>query len=218
MAALKLLAWYDQNAPEEGTRLAERLKAVGSGSMSDLIGAWLWVRENHPANLCVNGDFEDKANNDAAPEKDWSTAGAPRGWSTWSSLPTTRFWRADGEGRGGSTAAGIAGSQSGCYLQSVPVRAGERYLCVAWVRPAGESQSASGRLTVRFQDEKGAWHPRRDLEPSVQMTGGIPDWQPLIVLATVPEGAARLILMPGAQYQGPGDQVLFDDVRLYKLP
>lgn len=218
LATLKLLAWYDKNAPEEGARLAEYLQTAGGGSVGDVIGAWLWVRENKPASLCVNGDFEDWRTNEAAAEKDWSTAGAPRGWSTWSSLPTTKFSRCEGQGLESSTAAGISGSQSGCYLQSVPVRAAERYLCVAWVKPTAESEGAAGRLSIRFQDEKGAWHPRRDLEPSVQMTAGIRDWQPLILLTTVPEGAARLILMPGAQSQGPQDQVLFDDVKLYKLP
>jgi hypothetical protein len=217
MATLKVLAWYDKNAPEEAARLAERLKAAGGGTVGSSIGGWLWVRENKPASVCVNGDFEDRGANEAAPEKDWSTTGAPKGWSTWSSLPTTRFPKVEGQGIGGSTAAGITGSQSGCYLQSVAVKGGEQYLCVAWVKPTADSKGATGRLGVRFQDEKGGWHARRDLEPSVQMSPGMADWQPLVLLATVPEGAARLIIMPGAQYQEPGDQVLFDDVALYKL-
>ena len=71
---------------------------------------------------------------------------------------------------------------------------------------------------MRLRDTTGAWHKRRDLEPSVVMAEGQAGWQPLVVLITAPEGTGSIIVMPGASGQADGARVLFDNVAVYKLP
>ena len=69
-----------------------------------------------------------------------------------------------------------------------------------------------------MQNDKGAWHPRHDLEPSVDMIESQAGWQPLALLITIPEGAGGLVVMASAMAQAEGTRVLFDDVALHKIP
>ncbi|NQT52967.1 hypothetical protein HQ576_12995, partial [bacterium] len=132
--------------------------------------------------------------------------------------PRARLAVLGGEGQGRSAAASIAAAASACYLQTVKARPGETYLCICWVKRGAAELHCGGKLTVRLRDERGGWHKRRDLEPSVTMVEAQPGWQPLAVLVTVPEGAGSLIVMPGASHQAEGAQAIFDNVALYRLP
>lgn len=219
VAALKVLAWYSENAPERSAQIAERISSLG-GPVSEAVKSWVWAQQTKPQNLSPNGNFEDVGTNTQPAEKDWTTEGAPKGWSTWSSLGDARFELLGGKGHQGSIGASIASSKaSACYLQTVPVKESERYLCVAWMKgdPAGAGQSI-GKLSVRFRDAKGSWHARRDLEPSVDMVQGQADWQPVMMTVTIPEGVAGAVIMLGTSDQAEGSRILFDDVAFYKLP
>jgi hypothetical protein len=218
VAAMRALAWYARNAPERLPATARRLQEAPPGPVLDAVKAWLWVRETKPPNLLANGTFEDRAANTATPEKDWSTAGAPKAWSSWSATAEARFEPGAGQGIDGSMAAGIAASRgSACYLQTVPVQAGERYLVSCWARTEPADSKAEAHLTVRFRDAKGAWHPRRDLEPTVQADAGSAEWQPVVVLVAVPEAAASLVAMPGVRHQGDTARALFDEVGVFAI-
>jgi hypothetical protein len=107
---------------------------------------------------------------------------------------------------------------SACYLQTVPVQTGERYVVMGWARLDPAKPKAQAHLTVRFRDAKGAWHPRRDLEPTLQADPEDGEWQPLLVPVTIPAGAAALIVMPGTRGQEAGEQAFFDDLAVYPLP
>ena len=204
LGTMKLVAWCSQNAPEKLEALAERLARSGGGSGSSVVRAFLWLQKNEPESVLSGGDFE------AGP--------ATQGWSTWTRVPGTRFEVRQREGRGGSTALAIAGAEAACYMHAVPAKPGEKYLCLAWAKADPPGSECGGKLTVRLRDQKGSWHPRRDLEPSVTMVGGPDDWQPLAVLVTIPEDAGSMIVMLGADGQADGARALFDDVTLYKLP
>lgn len=218
VGALRALAWYSEHAPDRLGEVVQRLEALAAGPVGEMMKAWMWVQETGPENLLTNPGFDDPGPNVDVAEMDWRTEGAPRGWSMWSRTPETRFEVLGGRGRNGSAAASITDSASSTLLQGQRVTPGERYLCVAWTRADPPDLTAAAKLSIRFRDEQGAWHPRRDLEPIVTAVEGIADWQPLVLLVEIPEGAGTLMVMPGAQRQAEGARALFDHVALYRLP
>jgi hypothetical protein len=214
--AMRVLAWYAQNAPDELAQVAARLKGAG-GPIAEIVDAWQWVKAQSPPNLVANPDFEDLSANENAPEMDWSNQGAPKGWSTWARTPAARFAVLAGEGRAGHAAA-MSGGDGGCYLHTVPAQPGERYLCTGWVKAVPSETLTDAKLSIRFRTPEGAWHASRDAEPSVDAIVGLTDWQPLVLLTTIPEGAGSLVLMLGTGDHPEGARTLFDDIALYKLP
>jgi len=217
IGVMRALAWYADNAPDEMAAAAQRLAGDGTGTVAGMVKTWLAVQARQPENRLVNGDFEDRGENQAPPEKDWVTEGAPKGWSTWTGSAGTKFEVLGGKGRNGSAAASIVQGRSSCYLQTCPVKAGEKYLCVCWAKGEPKDLRSGGNLGIRFRDEKGGWHGRRDLEPTVGMVEGLEDWQPLVLLVTIPEGAESLVVMPGGRSQDDGARVLYDDIALYRV-
>ncbi len=217
VGAMNALAWYSENDPDAFARLATKLTSQEAGSLGDTVKAWLWVQENDPPNLLENGDFEEAGQNLDEPEKDWVTEGAPRRWSTWTSSPAAQFSVVGGVGKRDSAAASISNGASTCYIQSHGVKAGEKYLCVGWAKGDPATSTCGGQFGIRYRDEKGAWHPRRDLEPSVRVAEGTEGWQPLVLFAEIPEGTGSLLVMPGAKSQDEGARVLFDDIALYRI-
>ncbi|MGQ9731947.1 MAG: DUF4838 domain-containing protein, partial [Candidatus Zipacnadales bacterium] len=214
-AAMRLLSWYAANEPDELPQVVDRLGNVG-GPIAEIVEAWQWIRANNPPNLIANGAFEDVGPNQETPEMDWTTEGAPKGWATWSRTPETRFEVAGGAGREGA-AATISGADSAIFLQSVPVEPGERYLCTCWTKGDPPKTSGGARLSLRLRTPDGSWHPRHDLEPTVDPVAGVEEWQPLVLIITIPEGTGSLVVMLGAGNQGEGMRALFDDVTLYRL-
>lgn len=219
IGVMKALGWYSRMAPDQLQAVARRLAERPGGSVNDTIRAWLWAQEAKPENLVANAGFEDRGANQAEAEKDWSTAGAPAGWSTWSSTPGTRFELMAGQGRQDSVAAALAGARSSaCFLQTVPAKAGERFLVMCWVRLDPSNQPGASHLTVRFRDSKGTWHRRRDLEPTLEVLQDVADWQPVVVVLTMPEDGGSLVVMPGARGMAEAGRVFFDDLAVYRLP
>ena len=214
----RALAWMTDHAPEALDGALKELAAPGGGPLAQTIAAWLWVREHNPPSVLENGDFEDTNTNTEAPEKDWQSRGAPNGWSTWSRTSTAKLDVQSGKGRGGSAAASISGAASACFLNSSKAQPGETYLCICWLRCAPAGLRAGPKLSIRFRTPNGAWHKRRDLEPTVTGVEGETGWQPLVLRVEVPEGAGSLLLMPGAGAQEEGAAALFDDIALYRLP
>lgn len=203
LGTMRLLAWCTQSAPDKLQAFCGRLeKSDGAGS--SVVRAFLWLNESKPKSILSNGDFE------AAP--------AALGWSTWTRISGAKFETVKGSGREGSAAAAISGAEAACWMQTVKAAPGKTYLCVAWAKPDPQGAECGGKLTVRLRDRKGSWLDRRDLEPSVNMVGGLEGWQPLAVLATVPEDGGGLVVMLGADGQAASARVIFDDVALYELP
>ncbi len=218
VGAMKAMEWYSRNAPDKVAAASAQLAGSGNSPFGEAVRAWVWVMQKQPPNLVVNGDFEDRGTNTGTAEQDWTTAGAPRGWSTWSAnAPTTRFAVLGGKGHTGSAAATISGGVSSCYLQSCAVTAGRKYLCVCWAAGVPSGKASGAKLGIRYRDPAGAWHKRQDLEPTIHLGGADGAWQPLAMMVTVPEGAAGLLVMPGAAAQDAGAMALFDDVALYDV-
>ncbi len=219
IGALRVIDWYQRHAPDQVAEVMQKLQSAGQGGVGDLVRAWAWAREQSPPNLLRNAAFEEMPSPAAASGPDGeSVPPVPPGWSTYGDAGRARFAIDPAAGRDGTAAACITNAHSGAvFLQRVDVQPGERYLCVAYARAVPEGRDGKGYLVARFQTPRGAWHPRSDLEPQVYMTaaGG---WQPLLMLAAIPEGAGRLVFMVGAKAQPEGVTVAFDDAGLYRLP
>jgi hypothetical protein len=91
------------------------------------------------------------------------------------------------------------------YGQSIPVNERERYLCLAWARAEPPGRAAGARLVVRYNQQNGDWYEHHEKEP-------------LVLVVTVPEGAARLVVLLHAENQEEGATALFDDAGVYRLP
>jgi hypothetical protein len=218
-ASLRLAEWYGRQDPAQARAALAKLGAGSDGSTTlSVLGGWLWVAENRPPNLIQNGGFEAAGTNQQAAEKDWSTTDAPPGWSQWTSSAGTQFALRGGQGRSGSTAATITHGGSAVYLQSVPAKAGERFLVRAWVRGTPEGQPFGGALAVRLRDAKGAWHSRADMEVEVEPQADQSGWQPLLLAVTCPPDTGHIVVMLSGRGQGEGVTAYYDDVEVYRLP
>lgn len=218
-AMLAALETLRAHSPEQAAAAVDGFAGTASGVLDELARAWLLVTRDELPNRLENADFEKQDPNTTKPEADWETAAAPPGWSTWhNATRDTRFYRAPGKGRSGSTAVGISEAGSACYLQTVGVEPGQRYLCSVWARQEKPGADGAASLGIRWRTPEGAWHERRELEPSVALSESGSDWQLLGLVAAVPEGAGQLVFMLRAGYQEPEAAVLFDDAALYVLP
>jgi hypothetical protein len=218
VAALKALTWYTDKAPDKLAAVLDQVvSTTPEGELVQLVRGWREVFGGAPQNLFANGDFESQAPNVEQPEKDWQTAGAPPGWSVWSRDQRAVRRLAAGQGRSG-VAATIRQAASAVYGQSIPVTEGERYLCLAWAKVDPPDRVGGARLVVRYNQKSGEWYEHHEKEPLVALQQGLAGWQPLVLVVTVPEGAARLVVLLHAENQEEGATALFDDVGVYRLP
>jgi len=212
---LRLVGWYSENQPQKAAAISQQLMAsFPEGNIRDSISSWNWVQQNHPASLLKNGNFEDtSANTAAAAEEDWSSKGAPANWSTWSSQSKAKFLKAAGKsGNGFRVQSNLNGGDNAVIIQNAKLDPAKKYLGVAWVKSLNASEAVNATLTFRFRTDKG-WFTGKGATIS---SGASPstEWQPVIVSASVPEGATAMALMLGTNH---GDAI-FDDAALYEIP
>ena len=216
-ALFRALAWYRESAPQD---LPAQIAKLGANSHLDnsLIAAYLKVSAMtpKPANLMVNGDFDEKGENKAPAAHDWESSGAPKGWNMWTNTPGMILQVKDGEGRRGTAAAAITNSRgNGVILQAVNVNPGDTLLCTGWVKGQGP-----GTITVgfRFQEKSGKWHARRDLEGSIDLSSAhAADWQPVALYIKAPENCGKVVVMLNAKNQKDDSCIWFDDIEIVKL-
>ena len=116
-------------------------------------------------NLLRNGDFAlgPPPGKEALPgaSSDWGDTGAPAGWNYWQEeLSKGRFdWNS------AKKAARASGVRSGCFLQTVAVKPGERYLLEASVETRGVGLAT---LSVGFKTPEGKWLPATARQDSIQ--------------------------------------------------
>ena len=171
-------------------------------------------REGRLANRVINGDFD--AAEATLPEGvsvRWSEGRPPAGWSAWQEDSSAGSFDWDRSVRDG--AARASGVTGGCFLQSHPVQAGERYAIRAEVRAEGAGQAW---LRIRWQTEDQGWVA--ELQDKILFPSGPPDrWNEIFGVVQVPEEAGRLVILLGVGGQrSHDDTVWFDGVELYRLP
>ena len=201
-------------------RLRHLMAQAGEGEMADALRGHLWAAE-HPdaANLCRNPGLEDTTATGPAPEGvDWVATKCPPAWSKWAIQRETYArltWERDG-GHSGSRCVRIRGAKNACFIQTLPVKAGERYYCSTLVRAAGSGQAVS-QLRAQWKDAEGKWvwssGPRVAQAPS-----RVEGWRRLALAFTVPKGVAQAVVLLSAQEQQPQDTAWFDEVRVVRLP
>jgi len=189
-------------------------------SLARALRAHSWVEANPDApNLCENPGFEGTTTDTPPPEgPDWVSTDVPPGWGKWSIDDGQRDqleWVAEG-GRTGPRCVKITGVDNGCFIQPVLVTPGETYLASAWIRTSRPKQTRV-TLSVRWQTSEGAWTAQAS-DVLAAAPSGLDGWRKTSVVVTVPEGAGRAVLLPGAADQGPEDCVWFDDIRFIRVP
>ncbi|HUS80884.1 MAG TPA: hypothetical protein VM283_06420, partial [Armatimonadota bacterium] len=214
----RALSWLQKNAPAQ---VAEVAAALGEGAPAEVKGvldAWAWVAEHSPPNLLKNPGFEAGGENAEPAELDWTTAGAPPGWSTWSRYPEASRLEAVSDAAEGRLAAAISHAESAAYLQTIPVKPGERYLCSVQCRREPANGKGEVTLSVRYRAATGGWLADRSAERSVVVPAGAGGWRPLFIFAQVPEGAGGLVFMCSASGQDEDTKALFDDCAVHLVP
>ncbi len=214
----KLLGWYEQNAPDRLAEVTEALRREADDQVTAMLDAWSYIARESPDNLLANPGFEQTGDDRRQPEMDWTTDGAPPGWSTWHRPGRETRFEPVRDAREAKLAASIADASSACYLQNVEVTPGERYLCQLWARREPADDRSEVRLAIRWRTPKGSWYPDSSNDRSVQLQPGLPGWQPLYVLVTAPEEGGRLVFMCSVTGQDEQTAAFFDDCALYRIP
>jgi hypothetical protein len=213
-AGIDTLLAMGQALPAERMR---ELAAAGGPQIERLLKAVEWVQNNpHAPNLCPNPGFEEQ-DGQTPQGVDWTRAGAPPGWASWSIAgdPRQLKWEAGG-GRSGPRCATITGATLSTFIAKVPVVPGEWYHVAVWVKSTG-SQNQIPRLAVKWQTAEGTWTAQQ-ANTDRSAPGGGDRWRLLAAVVEVPEGADRLLVMPRALGQQPDDVVRFDDAHVVRLP
>ncbi len=209
-----------EESPEAAVAAIGQLTASGPSPFADQALGWLVELRGEAPNLLENGAFEDWSGTkpETGPD-DWDASRAPAGWSTWCRTGSSRFSRGAEKGRNGSAAALIARADGACYLQKVPVRPGERYLCSVWASCDTRGATVAAALGVRWQDSSGTWLPDdQSHEPKTELAVQGGRWERLGAVATVPKGAGYLVLMLSAANQTGEPAVVYDDASVMRLP
>jgi len=214
----RALAWLEKNAPERVAQVSASMRASAPPDVIGLLDGWTYVSENDPPNLLANPSFEEAGENQTEAEKDWSTAGAPPGWSTWTRDAAATRFESVGEATDGDRAASIGNASSACYLQTVNVKPGERYLCRLSAMRVPTKGKSEVRMTVRWRDAGGLWLKDRSSERSAMLPRDADDWQPLFLFMTVPEGAGKLTFMCSVGGQDEETSARFDDCAVNLIP
>ncbi|MEN6495997.1 MAG: hypothetical protein ABFD16_17075 [Thermoguttaceae bacterium] len=168
-------------------------------------------------NLARNGDFSvETAKTFEGTDVQWREGRAPAGWSTWQEEKSKGSFTWDREtgahGKGAARAAGVAG---GCFIQSYPVKPGQRYAVRAVQKVQGRGD---GHLRVRWQTSAGTW-TQEVLDKLIFVDKPQGEWNELFGVVEIPEGVGRLTLLLGASGQtSPEDVLWYDEVEVHQLP
>jgi len=214
----RALGWLQINAPEMVGEVSAGLRESAPAEVVGLLDGLTYVAENDPPNMLANPSFEEMGENQAEAEADWSTKGAPRGWSIWTNNVEATEFEAVAEASDGATAASIVSAGSACYLQTVEVEPGARYLCELSAMRVPQKSKGEVRVSIRWRTPDGAWLKDRSSERSAMLAPDAEGWQPLFVFVTAPEEAGRMVFMCSTAGQAEGVSARFDDCAVYHIP
>lgn len=213
--------WPTPHAKANERRWPEALPGIEDALMSAADPAAFALRRLREAgddavNLLRNGDFSaERVRGEEGETLVWAQGRAPVGWSFWQrddSVGEATWDREVGADALGS--ARLARTLEGCFLQSISVSPGERYAVVAKQRIQGRGD---GAIRVRWQDADSRWYAP-SLDKLLDAAGPRGEWNQVAGVVTVPEGAARLVLLLLASgQQSDNDALWYDDVVVLKL-
>jgi hypothetical protein len=215
------VTWADDHGQWAAAKgvLDELAAEWGDGPTGRLARALVYLHE-HPrsaAETAVNGDVEGGQAGGPMPQgPDWSSDQMPAGWSKWvrPGTPGELAWTTE-EARSGLASLKATGAIACCFLQTIPVRAGEEYLCSCYAK-ALVPDGGRVELLIQWHDAQGKWFtaPNAVARLPVGETDG---WQRLQTYFRVPEGAAKAVVGLVAYDQGDRGYAYFDDVSCLRL-
>ena len=135
-------------------------------------------------------------------------------WNFWRDVKQGIYGCAPTAGVNGSKAAFMDGTGFSCFITNIPpVKPGELY----YVSAMGMVTDAKDvpNVTIRWQNAKSQWTATmqdvkllaKNLKPN--------EWALFEGIAKVPEGAVKLLVLPGCK--NAKGRILFDNVRVYKI-
>ena len=167
-------------------------------------------------NMARNSDFTDQqAKSYDGALVAWKEGRPPAGWNTWQEAKSKGSFVWDREiGSNAKGAARAIGVEGGCFLQSIKSEAGASYVVTAKARRQGRG---TVHIRVRWQTAEGKWIAE-DLDTMIFPDKSTSDWQPMLGLATAPEGVGRLVVLLGIGGQkNDSDVAWFDDVCVSRI-
>jgi hypothetical protein len=161
-------------------------------------------KDDQKINLLQNGDF---------------SASAPANWSQWQSSTSKGTFTVDRENHSANAGGSIrlSGVRNGSLIQAIDVKPGETYLIRGWMHQTGEG---IGFIWVRWQ-QNGQFveSSASDSMITATPTDANDTWHKIEGIATVPEGASKLVVLLNAMRQNsPADNIWYDDIQVYKIP
>lgn len=203
--------------PADARELADLLAQLEGTDVETILRVYRGELDGQP-NLLANGSFEetDGREDDQPSGPDWIREGSPPGWSTWKINPGKgRLFVDAAKARSGRLSAALEGGDCMCYIATVPVEAGRRY--VAWAY-AWANTVAPGRRTtleVRWRDSDGQWFSGGlNTCVEVRQPGR---WERLVSPVTVPEGAAHAVILLVVYDMPEGERAWFDDAAFVEV-
>ncbi|NLC59197.1 MAG: DUF4838 domain-containing protein [Armatimonadetes bacterium] len=207
-----LSTWMETPAGQKDAALRPQLDRLRADPQVGLLWGALQGELRLGPNLLPNPGFEDAGANSLGPAgPDWQRAAVAAGWSTWQLDPAKGvFYLDEAVKRSGKASGAFRGGDDLCYITTVPLETGKRYLAEAWAYAPAAREGTAVALEVRWNDDQGRWfHGAADLRADVRQPG---TWERLLVPFTAPHGAARaVILLSGSGIQAE-EVVRFDDV------
>lgn len=137
----------------------------------------------------------------------------PVGWSAWQEEASkgTFLWDRENGAKGAVKVSNVA---AGCLIQGHPARPGERYAVRARRSIQGQGEAS---IRIRWQTAEGKWTAESQ-DALVYADGPREDWQNMLGVVEVPQGAGKIVLLLLVSGQAsPADVAWFDEVELYKL-
>ncbi|HOJ22212.1 MAG TPA: DUF4838 domain-containing protein [Armatimonadota bacterium] len=165
-------------------------------------------------NLLPNPGFEEAKGGQLGPTgPDWKSTSAAAGWSTWQENPHEgRFFLDTNEKHGGNAAGAFQGGGCLCYITTVPIETGKRYLAQVWVRKPVAREGTAVALEIRWNDAAGRWYNgAANLRLDARKAGV---WEQLQIPFMAPPGAARVVILLTGYGIEKEDVVRFDNAFL----
>jgi len=193
--------------------------------MSPYAVTQLYLMDNEPVNLVVNGSFEETCEPKRAPgdDKDWNPLGAPGGWVWWR-FPNTeaRAYVDDSEAHTGKRCGCLVKSRFGCAIMNKwKAEPRTRYRMSCWVKTNRGRGTSNGDVCVRLKNGKGEWIDvtYTAIKCYIPQTA-VGQWVEISLIFTTPDREDGINLVPifsPGDNQEDGDRLWIDDVRLEKL-
>ena len=197
---------------------------VGTSSAGPFAATRLYLMDNAPTNVAVNGGFELRWNEKPgkSAEPDWLPFGQ-RGWNWWK-FPSSqaRVWTDETEAHGGKASAVLAENQLGCcILTQWRAECNARYRLSFWAKRNDDNGGgALGDVNIRMKNGKGGWIDDGSAITCDITREAVGKWAQFSIIFTTPYHEDGVWVHP--MFQSPRGQkadsrLWIDDVRLEKV-